>query len=180
MAGINDPLHFFYDKSNQNLNNLSDQINEAEIGCIIFFGQPSSSLQIIRDMRQKKMNQALFGKLSLLDEEELSDTYLNDYEDVILITSGHWWRSNGSSFRDEYQRLNGKMPGAVAAYAYDGMNLIIEAIRNAGLDRDKIQKSLAKIHYEGVTGHIQFDEKGNRIGNPELMKIKNGIPVPVD
>jgi branched-chain amino acid transport system substrate-binding protein len=71
------------------------------------------------------------------------------------------------------------MPGAVAAYAFDGMNLIIEAIRNAGPDRDNIQKSLAKIYYEGVTGPIQFDDKGNRVGTARLMEIKNGHPVAV-
>jgi ABC-type branched-subunit amino acid transport system substrate-binding protein len=80
-------------------------------------------------------------------------------------------------FQQEFQRAYGKRPGIEAAYAYDGMNLIIEALINGGLDRESIQKSLVKIHYEGVTGAIQFDEKGNRVGVPCLIQIKNGIPV---
>ena len=59
------------------------------------------------------------------------------------------------------------------------MNLIIDAIKNAGLDREMIQKSLAIIHYDGVTGAIQFDDKGNRIGTASLVEIKNGIQVTV-
>jgi ABC-type branched-subunit amino acid transport system substrate-binding protein len=66
----------------------------------------------------------------------------------------------------------------VAAYAYDGMNVLIEAIRITGQDRDKLQKSMAEIKYEGVTGIIQFDEKGNRKGIPGFVQIKNGLPVP--
>ena len=73
-----------------------------------------------------------------------------------------------------------KKPGTVAAYAYDGMNLIIEAIRKSGLDREKIQESMSKIHYDGVTGPIQFDEKGNRINAAELIEINSGIPVIVE
>jgi ABC-type branched-subunit amino acid transport system substrate-binding protein len=59
------------------------------------------------------------------------------------------------------------------------MSLVIEAIRIAGLDREKIQKSLKDIKLEGVTGPIQFDDKGNRFGTPQLIEIKNGIPIPV-
>jgi branched-chain amino acid transport system substrate-binding protein len=60
------------------------------------------------------------------------------------------------------------------------MNLLIEAIRNAGIDRENIQKALAKIKFEGVTGPIQFDGKGKRMGTPGLMEIKNGVPVTVE
>ena len=57
------------------------------------------------------------------------------------------------------------------------MNILIEAIRKAGTERENIQKALAKIRYEGVTGTIEFDEKGNRIGIPGFVEIKNGVPV---
>lgn len=180
IAGKADPLQFFYDNSIQDFSDLLDQINKADVNCIILFGQPSASLKIIQQIRQRKMNQPVFGSLSVLGEKELSDQELKKYENVVLVFSGHWLRSKGLAFRQEFQRTFGNMPGAVAAYAYDGMNVIIEAIKNAGLDRDKIQKSLANIKYEGVTGPIQFDKKGNRVGTAELMKIKNGIPVALE
>ena len=59
------------------------------------------------------------------------------------------------------------------------MNLLIEAIRKAGQDCDKIQKYMAEIKYEGVTGIIQFDDKGNRKGIPGFVEIKNSFPIPV-
>ncbi len=42
------------------------------------------------------------------------------------------------------------------------MNILIEAIRKAGTERENIQKTIAEIKYEGVTGTIEFDDKGNR------------------
>jgi ABC-type branched-subunit amino acid transport system substrate-binding protein len=43
---------------------------------------------------------------------------------------------------------------------------LIEAVKEAGTERENIQKAMAKIRYEGVTGTIQFDDKGNRKGIP--------------
>lgn len=179
IAGKADPLHFFYDNSSQDFNDLLDQINKADVNCIILFGQPSASLKLIQQMRQRKMNQPVFGTLSVLDEKELSDQELKIFENVVLISSEHWFKSSGLVFQEEFRKLYGSRPGSVAAYAYDGINLVIEAIRRAGLDRDNIQKSMAKLHYDGVTGVIQFDDKGNRLGAAGLMEIKNGIPVAV-
>jgi len=39
---------------------------------------------------------------------------------------------------------------------------------------------MAKIHFDGVTGTIQFDSKGNRSGKVSLMEFKNGIPIAVE
>lgn len=180
IAGKADPLQLFYDNSDQDFNVLLDQINKADVNGIILFGQPSASLRLIQQMQQRKMNQPVFGSLYVLGEKELSDPELKKNGSIVLVSSGYWLRSKGLTFQQEFQRIYGNMPGEVAAYAYDAMNLIIEGIRNAGLDRDKIQKSLSKIHYEGVTGVIQFDDKGNRVGPAGLVEIKNGIPVTVE
>jgi len=60
------------------------------------------------------------------------------------------------------------------------MSVLIDAIINAGTDRENIQKALAKTHFEGVTGPIQFDEKGKRIGKINLIEIKDGVPVNIE
>ncbi len=36
---------------------------------------------------------------------------------------------------------------------------------------------MSKIHYKGVTGPVQFDEKGNRVGAAEMIEINNEITV---
>jgi ABC-type branched-subunit amino acid transport system substrate-binding protein len=57
------------------------------------------------------------------------------------------------------------------------MCVLIKAIKNAGTpDREKIQSSLKNISYEGVSGTIGFDAKGNRNNCIGLVKIKDGVP----
>jgi branched-chain amino acid transport system substrate-binding protein len=180
LAGKPDPLQIFYDDSNQNFNNIIDEINKSNIGGIILFGNPSSSQRLIQQLKKKKMNLRVFGELSLLDDDAISDGYLKDFENVKLISSRNKAGSRSSAFREEFRKTYGNLPGDVAAYSFDGMSLLIEAIRKSGTDRIEIQKALAKMRYDGVTGTIQFDEKGKRVGTPAMVEIKNGIPVPVE
>ena len=180
LAGKADPLQLFYDSPDKDFIDLLDKIKKAEISAIVLFGNPSSSLRLIRQLRQMKMNQSVFGALSILYEDELSGQYLKDYENVVLVSSGNWTGSKGIVFREDYKKTYGKIPGAIATYSFDGMSLLLEAIRIAGPDRDEIQQSLKKIHFEGVTGSIQFDDKGKRVGTPVLIEIKNGIPVTLE
>ncbi len=180
LSGKADPVQLFYDNQAQDFNGLIDQIKSADVRGIILFGKPSASIRLINQLRERKMNQSVFGSLSLLDENEISGQDMKYYENVILISPGNFSGSKGLAFREEFHKTYGKLPGAVAAYSFDGINLLIEAIRNAGLDRENIQKALTKIQYEGVTGLIQFDDKGKRMGTPGLIEIKNGVPVMVE
>lgn len=176
-SGRQEPLQFCYDNSAKDYNILLDRINLANVNAVVFFGQSSNSIGIIQLMRQRKMNQLIFGSLSLLDDNQISFTEMVQFEGVTLVSPEFWSGSGNRSFREEYYGTYGYMPGAVAAYAFDGMNIIVEAINNAGFDRNKLQESMASIQYEGVTGTIRFDKRGNRLGACHLMVIKKGIPV---
>lgn len=179
LAGKPDPLQFFYNNSSIDFAGLIDQINKAGVKGVVLLGQPAASLRIIEQIRNIKTDKQIFGSLSVLGERDLTDQSLKNYEGVALISPGDLFLSNGSVFSKEYKKMYGRFPGAAAAFSFDVTNLLIEAIRSAYPDREKVQKSLALIHYQGVTGLIQFDEKGNRIGTPGLIEIKNGVPVTI-
>ena len=69
-------------------------------------------------------------------------------------------------------------PDVFAAHAYDGMNLIIKAIKKKGLNRVLIRDVLTDLDtfqgYQGVTGKIVLDESWNDIGNIWMAKVKQG------
>jgi branched-chain amino acid transport system substrate-binding protein len=174
-----EPLQLFYDSSDKNFTTLFRKINEAKINGIILIGQPLASLNFIEQLRQNKMNPSVFGTLSLLGEDPLKEVDFMHYNNIALVTSGNWMGLKALFFQKEFQKKYGKMPGATAAYAFDGMNLIIDAIKHSGFDRENIQESLSKMHYEGVTGSIQFDDRGNRVNAVDIIEINNGIQVNV-
>jgi len=176
-ANKKEPLQFSYDNSEKDYNDVIDQLQHSGIDCIVLFGQPSSAIKLVQAIGLKRMNLPVFGTMSLLDENAISYPGLKNYEGIVLPSPGHWFIPKGSDFCAAYQKWYGSMPGAVAAYAFDGMNIILEAVRKAGLDRDQIIKTMGTTRHEGVTGIFQFDSKGNRTGTFGLMTIKNGIPV---
>jgi branched-chain amino acid transport system substrate-binding protein len=176
-SGKPDPVQFNYNDYSKNLNDLTDVINKSDINYVVLFCKPQEAIKVIRQIRQRKMDQAVFGSLMLLNEDELSAGELQEFDDKLSVPSGNWTGPGNMSFRQEFQKSFKKIPGMVASYSYDGMSVLIEAIRNAGRsDREMIQKSLERIYLKGVTGLIQFDGKGNRLGKFEIMKTKNGVP----
>ena len=179
-AGKREPIEFFYDNPLQDFDEILEKISKSAADGIILFGKPSSSLKFIYQMEKRKMKQKVFGAISVLDEDESSVQEQEEYRNMILFVSGNWTSTKGLDFRKDYQKLYGNIPGAVAAFSFDGMSLLIEAIRKAGPDRSEIQKALTRIRCEGVTGLIQFDDKGKRVGKVNLVEIKNGISEPVE
>lgn len=175
-----EPLQFFYDNPVQDFAEILNKINKSATQCIILIGKPSASLKFIQEKEKRKMQQTIFGAMSVLDEDESSMQEQEEFRNMVLFVSGNWTGPKGIAFRKEYQAQYGNVPGAVAAYSFDGMNLLIEAIRKAGTDRNEIQKNLAKIRYNGVTGLIQFDDKGKRMGKVNMVEIKNGISIPIE
>lgn len=179
-AGEREPVQLNYSVRNPDLNDLIRTIQNSHTEGVVLFGEPSFSAEVLQHIRSEKIIVAVFGTLSLLNENEINDQIMNSFEGVVFSSSGFWLNPGSSVFINEYQKTFGKNPGLVAAYAYDGMSLLIQAVRDSGPDRDNIQKSLMKLKSEGVTGNIQFDTKGNRLNAGGLMEIKNGVPVPAD
>lgn len=180
IAGKKEPVQFYYENPLQDFNEILDKINKSGIDGIILIGKPSASMKFMNQMEKRKMKQRVFSAISVLDENESSVQEQEEYKNMILFVSGNWSGPKGLAFRKEYQRLYGNVPGAVAAYSFDGMSLLIQAIRKNGTGRGEIQKALTKIRYDGVTGPIQFDDKGKRIGKVNMVEIKNGIPVEIE
>jgi branched-chain amino acid transport system substrate-binding protein len=180
IAGQSDQLLLLPDNSIQSCSYQADKIAKADINCVVILGKDSSLLEIIEQIRYRKINMPVFGSLAFLDENHQSVYKLTDYENIMFVSSDDWLRNGGSSFTRRFRDKYGRLPGAVTAYAYDGMSILIEAIRKAGLDRDKIQTAVSETNLKGVTGIIKFDKRGNREGDATVLKIKKGLPVTVE
>jgi branched-chain amino acid transport system substrate-binding protein len=175
--GKNEPILLTYDNASPNFNDLLNLINKSETGGILVFGEPSSSALLIKKLREKNIKQAVFGSINLLGERATTDNKLTDFEGVTLPGCGPWINPEGLAFQQEYKKKYGSEPYPAAAFAFDAVTLITQAVKNGKTEYSQIQDWLRKVKYEGATGLIQFDEKGNRIINKEMMIIKNGFPV---
>lgn len=68
------------------------------------------------------------------------------------------------------------LSGSHAAYVYDAIGLVIDAIRQVGSRREDITAQISRTEsHTGATGSISFDEFGNRRDAARLYQIENGI-----
>ena len=177
MEGNPEPVQFNYETYSHDRNGLVSQIEKTGTDCVILFCGPSSSLEIFLQIRQLKLRMPVFGSLHLLNEDVLSIYELRKYDNDLLVPSGTWPPRERASFFREFKKTYGNDPGMVATYAFDGMNILIEAIKKSGSsDRERIQEALSGIKYAGASGPVKFDEKGNRSGAFGLRSVINGVP----
>ncbi len=85
--------------------------------------------------------------------------------------------SFAESFRDRFS----VEPDYTAAYTYDGMTLLIAAIRKGGLNRVRIRDCLRMLSpWHGVTGAIRWDPTGHNNRRVELGTILDGRITPIN
>ncbi len=69
--------------------------------------------------------------------------------------------------------------GSYAYYAYDAAMIMLSAIKKAGTtDTDKVAQTLRSTTWDGVSGKIEFDEKGDRKLAHIIWVVKDGKFVP--
>jgi branched-chain amino acid transport system substrate-binding protein len=81
----------------------------------------------------------------------------------------------GAAFKTKFEAKYGKIQN-YAPYAYDAMYVLTDAMKRAGSsDPAKYLAELPKTDYQGVTGHIRFDAKGDITGGAvTLYQVKDG------
>jgi branched-chain amino acid transport system substrate-binding protein len=87
----------------------------------------------------------------------------------------------GKAFKDKFTARFGQIQN-YAPYAYDAVYVLVDAMKRANsADPAKYLPALKTTDYQGVTGHIRFDQKGDVTGGAvTLYQVKNGAWQPLE
>jgi branched-chain amino acid transport system substrate-binding protein len=90
-------------------------------------------------------------------------------------------QASTKGFLEAFKAKFGADPLIYAPFTYDATMLIIGAMQAANsTEPEKYLPELAKIKYDGASGHIEFDEKGDRKdAEMTIFTMKNGTVAPV-
>ena len=149
---------------------LARMISDKRPGALVVFCEPRLSLQVISFLRSSDILLPVYTSMNLLDEQTFSRLVSERFEDVYFVSRGTWMTDRDSDFVSEFQGRFGRNPGAMAAFAYDAIQTLAQAIVKSGSDRKNLKQSLSKTGYTGKTGTIEFDRFGN---------LKSTLPVEV-
>lgn len=153
-----------------------DRIAALAPEAVVLWGNATDAGAIVQAMRTRGMPVRVFGSDRLASRAFLiaagdasngvvaAATYDPEREDAQL-----------AAFVAAFTTRFGHAPGTFAAHAYDGTNILIEAIRTAGLNRARLRDVLfAYREYAGVTGRMVFDATLNDIGPVYLATVVYG------
>ena len=136
-----------------------DRIEEAKAEVVVHWGDAEDGAHAINAMRSRGMRQ-----LFVTCDRCVSDTFTSiagtNAEGVLC---GYPWDPTRKdprldAFRAAFKKRFDAEADTYAAHAYDGMNMLIWAIQNGGLNRAKVRDMLAyrSEPWPGVTGDIPF------------------------
>jgi hypothetical protein len=79
-------------------------------------------------------------------------------------------------FNQRFEKRFNEKPEQFASLAYDAMNMLLDSICKAGLNRARIQDALDNVaQYDGVTGHMVFDPNQKNVAPMYLGTVHNGM-----
>lgn len=84
-------------------------------------------------------------------------------------------RPESQAFVKAYRGKYGGTPGMISALTYDATNLLLAAIKDAGVDNtDKVKAALERIALDGVTGTITMDAQHNPVKGAVVLHVTGG------
>ncbi|MFH0980508.1 MAG: ABC transporter substrate-binding protein [Planctomycetota bacterium] len=154
-----------------------ERIRATGAEAVVHWGDAADGAVILNQMRSMGLNQPFYACDRCVSDEFLEIAGANA-EGVVC---GYPWDPTRQDlrlevFRVEYRTCYGVEPDTYAAHAYDGMNMLIEAIQVAGLNRARIRDVLAHRPrpFEGVTGSIPLSACLDDLGEVFLARVENG------
>jgi branched-chain amino acid transport system substrate-binding protein len=140
----------------------------------IISGDTASDTAIVLKIQELGITASLFGSEALK-----SDTFISDAGDaangltLTAITDGT------NAYKEKYRAEYNTDAGDYTAQTYDAYSAIALAIKNGARSGTAISKALNSLQFNGASGHIKFDSKGDVPGNYEVIKVQDGKFVPV-
>lgn len=151
-------------------------IQESRVDGILIWGDQDNTANILKQMHELGMKQRVFGSHRTVGEDliRLAGADAEGFEAVYpydpLQQHPKWME-----FSRHYEARFQEKPEHFAALAYDAMQVLIQSIRQAGLNRARIHDALSQVYtYKGVTGDMLFDTNSKNISPLYLVSIHDG------
>jgi ABC-type branched-subunit amino acid transport system substrate-binding protein len=156
-----------------------EHIKKTSPDAIVIWANAKESALILKQIRDLDMKQPVYGSDRIVNPEFLE--IAGPLAEGVVTTCQYNPDANDpklKAFKSNYFKRFGQEPDVFAAHAYDGTNMLIEAIEKVGLNRVLIRDVLTDMKtfqgYQGVTGKVIFDATWNNIRPIFIAEVSNG------
>jgi branched-chain amino acid transport system substrate-binding protein len=179
-AGVEIVAQEYTNDKATDFNAILTKIKSKNPDVIFFGGMDAVAGPMLRQMKQLGINAKFMGGDGICTEAlaKLAGDALGDGQVVCAEAGGveEAYKKDAEAFRAAYKQKFGSEVQLYAPYAYDAVMAMVTAMVKAdSADPAKYLPELAKIKHRGVTGMIEFDDKGDmKEGTLSLFTFKDG------
>ncbi len=149
-----------YDKVNPDFLMQMERLERAQPDAVILWADPEPAGMLVRRMREIGMKIPVVACERIINPLFLKAA--GPAAEGVIATSPFNPDADSAklaAFKKRYQEKFGELPDGYAAHSYDGTQMVVEAIRKAGLNRYRIRDVLSEMQkWDGVTGPIIMDD----------------------
>jgi branched-chain amino acid transport system substrate-binding protein len=165
-----------YAKVNLDFLTQIERLQKAQPDAVVLWADPEPAGLLVKKIREMGMkipivaceriiNPAFLKAAGPAAEGVIATSPFNPDADSPKLTA----------FKKCYQEKYGELPDTYAAHSYDGTQMVIEAVKKAGLNRYRIRDVLADMRqWDGVTGPILMDDVYTNRRPVCVATVKNG------
>ncbi|MEK6847254.1 MAG: penicillin-binding protein activator [Nanoarchaeota archaeon] len=141
----------------------------------IISNSPDSAVAALKQIKQLGIKAQIFGSEGL-KSQDIADG-AGDAANGMILTSV----SSGSTpfFKTHRRIYDRESPGPFAPQGYDALQAIVLAVERGAKKREEIKDKLYEMEFDGISGKIDFDLKGDVSGNYEVYEVRANTFVPV-
>ena len=171
-------LEVKFDRGDTDFSRQLRMLQDAKIEGLVLWGEYPEAGLILKQMCALGMKQPVFSS-SRTAYAKLLEIAGPAAEGLVTACALDPTRQDAkwTAFREQYRHKFGEDPDAYAAFAYDGMSMLLGAIEKTGLNRGRIMQALRDYQqkdYDGVAGHMLFDYTLKNVSPVTLSRVENG------
>jgi len=151
-------------------------IADSRVDGIVLWTDQAQTAKILLQMKELGMKQRVFGSHRTIGDQLLKDAgaAAEGMQAVFPYDptrEDKRWKEFNSAFADKYEAK----PDQFAALAYDAMEVLLNSICQAGLNRGRIRDALTAVEkYDGVTGPMTFDTNCKNVAPMYIGTVEKG------
>ncbi len=170
---INPRYHFEFKPGEKNFTALLDKLIPVRTQALVIIAGADDSANLISAVHKKGFKGDIFAGPSLGRRRFLAEA--GQAAEGVIFPLLYLPGERSERFEKQFSKRFGKSPDYLAAHTYDTVNLLIFAIKKAGLDRAKIRDTVKELSsWNGVTGAFNFNAHGANTRPVQLGTITNG------
>ncbi|MBN2593977.1 MAG: ABC transporter substrate-binding protein [Sedimentisphaerales bacterium] len=164
---------FEFKPGQSNHDSLVEEILRTNAHALVVIAPDIESAQIISAVRQKGFDGLIFGGPCMGRHGFVEQA--GGAADGVVFPLLYEQGKESDSFDKIFTARFRRRPDYLAAHTYDAVNILIVAIRKAGLNRALIHDQVRALSpWHGVTGNIQWDPLGSNSRLVGLGTIRDG------